>query len=222
MPGLYRITFRPSGNSIEFTGTRGEKYYYPDGTEVDVHAWPIWCLECGKVAHGEHFETLEALKKEIVDFQDPTSPASQMFHLSREVQLEKLKQRQIWMAKRQSPAKCLDCGSSQIVPLSAKPVPHPAGEGTIECAFIGMCSTDFTNRPYTPEGDRILGPIRPSYWHLPGTPNPALERARRLAHAEFLRLQSGPSGPNPQKEMVDPAPVDPAVINAIHKELGLP
>jgi len=222
MPGFYRITFRPSGKSIEFAGTRGEKYVCPDGTEVAVRANPIWCLECGKITHGEHLETLEELDRNIADFEDPTSEPSRLFQRSRDVQLQKLKQRRIWLTKRRSPAKCLDCGCTRIIHLSPNPLPHPVAQGTIECAWIGMCSTDFTNRPYTPEGDRIPGPVRPSYWHLPGTPDPGVERARISAQAEFLRLQSDVSGPEREKERADPEPVGPAIIDAIRKELGIP
>jgi hypothetical protein len=217
MPGFYCITFQPSGKSTNFARTRGEIYLYPDGTELDVHANPVWCLECGKVTHGEHVETLDELDRHIAEFEDPTSESSRFCPLTGRVQLQELKRRRVWLTKRRSPAKCLECSSTRIVQLSFDPMPHPGGDGTIECVCTGMCSTTFTNRPYTPEGDRMPGPVRPSYWHWPGEPDPALERARAEAEAEWQRLQS-----DVKNDRKDAEAVDPAVIDAIHKELGMP
>jgi hypothetical protein len=69
---------------------------------------------------------------------------------------------------RESPPKCLECGSTEIVvfPVGGR-VKNPTGSGRVEITITGHCSTSFNNRFYTPEGDRIPRDTKPTYWTLP-------------------------------------------------------
>ena len=69
---------------------------------------------------------------------------------------------------RESPPKCLECGSTEIVvfPVGER-AGNPMGPGWVEITITGLCSTSFNNRFYTPEGDRIPRDTKPTYWTLP-------------------------------------------------------
>jgi hypothetical protein len=80
-----------------------------------------------------------------------------------------MEQRRRWLTGRQSPPKCLECGSTEIVVFrSGERAENPNGPGWVEITVMGHCSTLFNNRFYTPDGDRIPRDTKSTYWTLPG------------------------------------------------------
>jgi hypothetical protein len=47
-------------------------------------------------------------------------------------------------------------------------VRNPIGHGWVEITETGHCSTEFSNRSFTPEGELIPGDTVATYWALPG------------------------------------------------------
>jgi hypothetical protein len=175
VPAYYEIKFLPDGRVEEFAGSRGNYYEFDDGSRLDVEAVPAWCRRCGDIAHGERVEPLEKIDRHLAELQDPgsefcrmaigamTDPEELRLHL-----IDKWQKRRRWRAGRKSPARCILCGSTDLVifPLD-EPVPHPGGDGTIEVSCVGMCSTEFNDWFFTPEGERIPRDTKPKYWHHP-------------------------------------------------------
>ena len=187
MPGLYEIRFLPDGPVTRFAGSRGNYYEFADGSRLDLHTTPVWCRRCGQVTHGEKIETLEQIDREIADLQDPGTYAHQMWTEGvvnetlgggderRQSYIEEVRKRRWWRAGRSSPPKCIRCGSADIFVFPVdEPCPNPAGPGTAEVRMIGMCSTDFNEWFFTPEGDRLPRDATPTYWH-----HPHLDNSRR-------------------------------------------
>ena len=176
MPSFYTISFEPGGQTEDFHATRGSYYLWPDGTRLDLNAAPVWCRRCDAVREGEVVESTAVLDKLIADLQDPTSlmyqfvQAADLSHLkpgstdapSRNPRvdlhddIERARRRRRGRTERVSPAKCLTCGSTELVLLDRRPVPHPSGTGTIEARHAGFWSGIFPRWAFTPEGDRIL------------------------------------------------------------------
>lgn len=185
MPGLYEIRYQPEGRVEQFAGSRGNFYEFSDGSRIDLVSVPAWCRQCGDIRHGEQTESVEAIDEELAELLDPTTWAFQRYSdpsfveiFGREVgekvrdsRIEALKARRRWREQRVSPAKCIYCGSTDIIVPGCEPFPNPAGAGTIQIGGIGMCSTEFNQWFFTPEGDRIPRDTKPTYWHHPDLDN---------------------------------------------------
>jgi hypothetical protein len=179
MPAVYEIKFLPGGEILEFYGSRGDYYELADGTHVDVRSQPVWCRRCGKFTDGEEIELLEEIDQQIADIQDPTS---ELYRMTKDTFptadgrprfrphfTDLLRQRRRWLSGRESPPKCLECGSTGIVVFrESERAENPCGPGWVEITVTGLCSTSFNNRFYTPEGDRIPRDTKPTYWSWPG------------------------------------------------------
>lgn len=178
MPASYRLTFLPEGRTQDFAGSRGNYYRLADGREITLHSRPVWCEQCAKVTHGEEIESVQAIDKQIADLERlaaeirremtrpplpaPDAPGDR----HQQEQIAELKLRREWRLQRSSPPKCLICGSTAIVPLEhGKPV-RIAG-GTVRCDCVGMCSTNFNEWRFSPEGD-LIEKGQPTYWRFRG------------------------------------------------------
>lgn len=204
MPGMYEIRFLPDGPVAEFAGSRGNYYELDDGSHLDMHTTPIWCLHCGKVTHGERIESLEEIDRQLADLNDSNSDLYRMTargtlheltgggddYLQKRV--DELLRRRRWRERRISPAKCILCGSTDIFvfPVNQES-PNPAGPGTVEVKIVGMCSTSFNEWFFNSEGNRVPKDTKPTYWHHPEldkTPVSPLRWFNRL-----FRRKDGPA-----------------------------
>jgi hypothetical protein len=175
MPAVYQIRFLPGGETQEFYGSRGDHYELADGTHIDLRSSPVWCRQCNEFTDGESIEALEEIDRQIADLRDPTSELFRLYQDSPTGSIgvdvirliTRLEKRRRWREHRNSPPKCLECGSTEIVLLpEGQKVTNPTGPGWIEVTVTGLCSTSFNNRFYTPEGDRIPRDTKPTYWTL--------------------------------------------------------
>ena len=186
MPAMYEIRYQPQGKVERFYGSRGNYYEFEDGTRLDVHTTPAWCRACGGLTHGERIDSLARIDQQIADLNDPSSELYRFTQRSllpelddlvpkdkfRLDQLAEAHKRRDWRHRRTSPPRCIRCGSTDVVILPiGEAVPHPAGAGTIEVRWIGMCSTSFNEWFFTPEGERIPRDTKPTYWHHPALDN---------------------------------------------------
>lgn len=185
MPGYYEIRWLPDGRTEKFAGSRGNYYEWSESDRLDLDSVPVWCRQCGRISHGENLSTVEEIDKEIRDLNDPSSAK---YRMTRHGVLDKLlgtgekflneriaelRRRRRWREERKSPPKCIRCGTTEILELPiGVPVPNPQGDGEIQVDIVGMCSTDFNEWFFTPEGDRIPRDTRPTYWHHPELDKP--------------------------------------------------
>jgi hypothetical protein len=202
MPAMYDINFS-DGRGGKFFGTRGNYYEFADGTRLDMHSTPAWCHRCGAIANAERIESFAELEQQLADLHDPTSELYKLttrnlledfvpsfgrdFHASQVAETER---RRAWRRTRVAPPKCIGCGSTDVLILPFdEPVPHPTEPGvTITLRCVGMCSTNFNEWFFTPEGDRIPRDTKPTYWRHPVLDaDPSL--FKRLL-ARFMRRQA--------------------------------
>jgi hypothetical protein len=186
MPGLYEIRWLPEGRTEKFPGSRGNYYEFSESDRLNLHSVPVWCHRCVKITHGEELSTVDEIDKQIRDLNDPSSES---YHVSRidvldellpdkgdqllQERIAELRRRRRWREGRQSPPKCIYCGTSEILVLPmVVPVPNPIGDGEIQIDCVGMCSTIFNEWFFTPEGDRIPRDTQPTYWHHPELDKP--------------------------------------------------
>jgi hypothetical protein len=205
MPAFYEIRWLPEGRTDKFAGSRGNYYEFSKSDRLDLHSVPVWCHRCGKITHGEELSTIDDIDKQIRDLNDPSS---ELYRMTRHgvldellgkgdeflhEQIAELQRRRRWREERKSPPKCIHCGTTQIVALPmGVPVPNPGGPGQIQVDCVGMCSTNFNEWFFTPEGDRIPRDTRPTYWHHPELDKPE-HRGRLMAWIKSKVKGGGPA-----------------------------
>jgi hypothetical protein len=183
MPGYYTITYVESGRTSEYAGTRGNYYEFDDGSTIGVKSRPVWCKVCKAVTDGEWIESVEELKQEIEDLTNPDSWLFQFHEQSEEIgqlpgrppirfgfrenALKIARERLTWRTQRRSPPKCLTCGSENIFHPDADDNVFVDGLLVVRIESCGMCSTEFRNWFFTPEGQRIPRGTKPTYWAIP-------------------------------------------------------
>ena len=181
MPACYEIRYA-DGRVEETFGIRGLHYEFPDGETLDVHTEIGWCFSCNTFTDIERLEAIEEIDQQIADMHDPDSVLYRMFFDSPagkdgeflKSQVAEAQRRRDFLLQRTSPAKCVHCGTENVKQIPhGETVEHPAGCGTFVLESVGMCSTDFMNWYFTPEGERIPRDTRPSYWY-----HPSLDRDR--------------------------------------------
>jgi hypothetical protein len=123
---------------------------------MDLEATPGWCRRCGGVADVERVEPVAEIERELAELRDPGSERYRAFRRVRAKLIAGLERRRLWRAGRRSPARCLSCGSADVVafPMN-EAVPHPAGDGTVEARCIGFCRVAPHGWLFTAEGERI-------------------------------------------------------------------
>lgn len=184
MPAWYEIRFSDLDGTIDWYGSRGFYYEFADGTNIGLHPTIAWCCKCSAFVDAEWIPALDYIENELVELHTPGSMAYES-HTSTEPPFDKspFKERRArifeeakteaalridWRKKRISPPKCLICGSLEIkFPDDDNGTVEIPGRGTAKVECCGMCSTEFCNWFYTPEGDRIPRETKPTYWHLP-------------------------------------------------------
>jgi hypothetical protein len=176
MPGMYEITLLPEKKVHRFCGTRGNYYQLPDGSKLDVHRKPVWCRHCQAFSEGEWLQSVPELEQAIAAYSDINSAERQRVLQSSFIQdkagslAKRLAQSTVrlqWRKGRATPPKCLECGTTEIVDLgNGQEIASPCSPGTLTIQLVGMCSTEFRNYFYTPEGNRIPMETQPSYWHM--------------------------------------------------------
>jgi hypothetical protein len=186
MPELYEIRWLPDGPIQSLVGSRGNHYELPNGEQLDLQSAPVWCHRCGKITLGEYLSSVEEISQQIRDLHDPSSELYGLLFLPgvfeepieevnarRKWHIAELRRRLQWREGRRSPAKCIFCGTTELIVLpEGTPIAIPGHPGEFQIDCVGMCSTEFNEWIFTPEGDRIPRNTRPTYWHHPELDSP--------------------------------------------------
>jgi hypothetical protein len=161
MAALYDIRWLPDGPVEPLFGSGGDYYVLDENDHLALTAVPVWCHHCWAIALGEKIPALEEIDRDIRDMQVPGTDLYYLTHADMPEEfaagcLAGFQRRRSWREARQSPAKCLGCGSSNIVDLPFdEPVRTPIG--TLELRTVGFCrlSEEIKDRLFTPEGVRM-------------------------------------------------------------------
>jgi hypothetical protein len=186
MPATYTLTYLSTGHTVETWLLRGVYYELADGSAIDVTTRIAWCRKCREFTDGELIESPDEIRQQIKALRTPESAAYKFAEWNnqqiqaatgktdsnwRESNIAALESRLKWRLERNSPPKCLVCGSTDIVfPLSKDETVSEINIpdiGTVRVESAGISSTEFANWFYTPEGDRIPRYATPTYWGVP-------------------------------------------------------
>ena len=183
MPAWYQIQFSDETPFREWHGSRGFYYEFADTTNLELRSRIAWCCNCFEFIDAEWIPSLEVIESELAELNDPTSFRASSFasteqpfdkspfierlaELYAEAKVEAAKRIE-WRKTRKSPPRCLICGDTEVrFPGENQMIDIP-GRGAAMVQCMGMCSTEFSNWFYTPEGIRIERDTKPSYWQPP-------------------------------------------------------
>lgn len=125
-------------------------YRLSDHVRITVEQKYAFCKQCSQVVNAEYIPTLTELNAALTEFVEANDPAGIKF----------LEEQIAWLKTRLSPARCLECGSSQIIFATVDEetdtaiLEHPDCGGIL---FIRARGFEL-NRLwifYTPEGQKI-------------------------------------------------------------------
>jgi hypothetical protein len=150
-------------------------YILPSGAAIRLYEQPAWCRDCWKFVRAEHLSALEDIDAQMKKYRGKAAETRrqlagwlyllglkcrrQLVHeLSVwEEAVAEEEMRQEWRLKRQSPPRCLECGSTALdLPPSDEVYAHPSGNGRVQVAITSHVSlaADETEY-YSAEGRRI-------------------------------------------------------------------
>ena len=131
------------------------KYQLDDGVSLSVEQTGAWCYDCSMVVAAEHVPSLAALDARIANLDDPNHIL--LVGIGRAA-LDReriaLPIRRSWRSRRESPARCLECGSTDIFALDANDCTEPRHNKRFRVTSSGHASMcwDIVRR-LSPEGE---------------------------------------------------------------------
>lgn len=141
-------------------------YLLPGGDLLQMQTWPAWCEGCEAFVEAENFPTTDELGGQIREAEYfaewpgliPLDSASRIRYMIRNI--TDSRSRLEWRSTRVSPAKCLDCGSSDLRAIELDRQFDIPGRGRCVACFRGWVDavTDLPDRYYSREGIRIAEP----------------------------------------------------------------
>lgn len=160
MPGVFKLEWK-DGRFEEIFGHRGY-YYVIDGSSLlSFLPEPAWCLDCGQIRLCEPTESVETIRSEIEELDDPDSERSKQVarglseDFPKRWRARRARELQIAELRKLAPS-CLTCGNRNVIFIPENEwIAHPAGDGKIRLSMSGMCSTDFAMKFYDTEGNPL-------------------------------------------------------------------
>lgn len=141
-------------------------YRLPDGSKLHIMQQPAWCAACRRFVIAEEVPTVEWLQAEISRFQQPEfqQPDSEAFTIWAFVsnnqpvaeRIEELRRYIEWRQSRQSPPRCLECGSLELTltPMDGE-FAHPATGERVVVGGQGWADTGSWSAEFSPEGVQL-------------------------------------------------------------------
>jgi hypothetical protein len=152
-------------------------YILPSGAAIRLYEQPAWCRGCREFVRAEHLSALEDIDAGIAKYRGKAAETRRrlggwMYRLGLKSSRQSLHElsvweeavveeqmRREWRLKRQSPPRCLECGSTALdLPPDDGEYPHPSGNGRVQVAITSHVSLAAdANEYYSAEGLRIEG-----------------------------------------------------------------
>lgn len=150
-------------------------YEFTEQVTLTIQRVAAWCPRCQGVAWSEMIPPLADINLRISEFErrDQTALDAVLPFVSRHSsladlvasRLDDLRRRAAWVRGRQSPPRCLECGSTEIIPMTSGQTcsgnpkwtlsPHPNCGGTLTVLTEPILVLSRLWIRYTPEGNII-------------------------------------------------------------------
>ena len=134
-------------------------YILGDGTRLHVNQADCFCTDCDHFVIGERIETVAEIEHQIDQIQNhPESNQRKVAEFVGDIpnQIAALHIRVEWRKSRQSPPKCLHCGSTDISAIpDEEEFDHPVTGHRMKVSFRGFSDAAPWHATFTPEGERL-------------------------------------------------------------------
>lgn len=134
-------------------------YRLATGELLHVRQTECWCSVCKRIDMAERVESLEDLQTELDRRRHPDEEESRIIAFIGtpiEVRIAETELRIKWRRGRIAAAKCLHCGSTDLIRLpDSDEFRHPMTGERVVVAGRGFASTAQWHAEFTPEGDMI-------------------------------------------------------------------
>lgn len=148
-------------------GSSGCFYQLPSGETAPVASRPAWCASCATVVDAEVVRPLADVEREVFELESGGPALESLLRdlegfqnkelaLRRSIELDRATLD--WRRLRVAPARCLRCGSHEIVYFEREPdgsyraVRHPSCEGSLVWRVWAHASNPTTRTAYSVEG----------------------------------------------------------------------
>jgi hypothetical protein len=150
-------------------------YILPSAAAIRLYEQVAWCRGCAKFVRAEHLGSLEEIDAQMAKYRQEVADRRRKLdgwlyrlrlkdggQLSHEISVyqdavAEYEMRRQWRLDRQSPPRCLECGSTELMlPPDDEEFPHPAGKGRIRVSItshmeLAVCAAEH----YTSDGLRL-------------------------------------------------------------------
>jgi len=171
--GTHEAKCHQCGYTAEFWDPL-RSYEMPDGAFVTIQKTFVWCAACREVRWGEELPELAALEHELgaTKAREPSAMEELSLLVGKYRTLEEvltdreqeLEERVAWRRVRTSGPRCLECGTTDLVPLVFSEIrsgndkwtlaEHPGCGGRITARELPALTLDRRWIYYTPEGQK--------------------------------------------------------------------
>ncbi len=157
-------------------------YELAEHVTLNVKRGAAWCPRCQAVIWAEVIPSLPDIERRIAECErrDPSVIETALPSVNR---LEELRRRADWLKTRTTPARCLECGTTDVTAMTTGHSrsgnekwtlsPHPNCGGTISVFSEPTLSLDRRWTRYTPDGLRIgdysMSPSKGAVFQRPNT-----------------------------------------------------
>jgi hypothetical protein len=139
-------------------------YRLADGSKLHILQQPAWCRACRRFVVAEEVPAVEALEEEIARYRsaDPDTIRKWAFISNGAPVAERIAEllRYVeWRKGRQSPPRCLECGTASPVPVPMDgEFSHPGTGERVVVGSSGFADTAPWHAEFSPEGEQLAEP----------------------------------------------------------------
>jgi hypothetical protein len=166
MPFIFEIDHGDGGRSESLLLFLGRYYRLADGSTQMIDEQAAWCTRCRRVIAAEQLRPLPELERKLAELQQGDKPLLDLLSAlfgSVEEEIVNIRNKLEWRQRRTSSARCLNCGSEDIVPLPFEgETVHPGNGRTIRVRCENRCDALRLDAYYSTEGIRIVEPAAPA------------------------------------------------------------
>lgn len=142
-----------SGQALGTVLLAHAKYFFPDGRSCLVPQDVAWCRKCKTFVGAERLRTPDEIVSSAVRFRETLEPLSREQRSQVAVSERRRNATLIELVeRRQSPARCLDCGQFDFVFIPRGRTQHPEGGESIEVVVRSHLSIGSAPRRFDMEG----------------------------------------------------------------------
>jgi hypothetical protein len=194
MAGIVAVACDRCGYRRRLT-QRARQYRFPDRRTDFIEQTLAWCRACRRAVEAERLPPVSEFDEQIAEVSSGIDWLATTGRTAEEERL-RLQGHRKWRLARQSPPKCLECGSASIEPFPQHEdgawaaIDHPGCGGRLGVGYAGRALVREWPLPqYSPEGDFLTELLTDSEWVTWADPTEMLKHLEVSGKASQRKLR---------------------------------